>query len=140
MIAHLLTVMKPPSRVDDSGKAPGSAILPVLQEHFAALDREELVVAGFDRGLRLLSYVHGTGHAFSIEGGMAIVRQALAPQRLSFLLLAHNHPCGSPLPSEADLAMTRRVVALARLAGVAVSDHLIFAGARVVSFRALGLL
>jgi DNA repair protein RadC len=52
----------------------------------------------------------------------------------------HNHPSGDPAPSEADHALTRRLVVAGRLLGIEVADHLILADARYYSFRHAGQL
>jgi DNA repair protein RadC len=56
------------------------------------------------------------------------------------LILAHNHPHGDPMPSEADRVATRELVTVTTELGIRVQDHLIFAGVHFRSFRDLGLL
>ena len=41
------------------------------------------------------------------------------------LVLVHNHPSGDPTPSQADIAMTRAIIEVARPLGIAVHDHII---------------
>ena len=41
------------------------------------------------------------------------------------VILIHNHPSGDPLPSQADHTMTRRLVDVGELLGIAVHDHII---------------
>ncbi len=53
-----------------------------------------------------------------------VVRRALE-LGASALILAHNHPSGDPTPSNADIRMTRDIVAIAQPFGIAVHDHLI---------------
>ena len=69
----------------------------------------------------------------------AILRDAVVWGSAS-LLIAHNHPSGDPTPSSADIDATYRLVEAARVLGVRVVDHLVFAGDGCSSFRALGLL
>jgi DNA repair protein RadC len=56
------------------------------------------------------------------------------------LILAHNHPSGDPTPSRADIAGTRRLVALASEFDIVVHDHLIIARSGSASLRSLGLI
>ncbi len=56
------------------------------------------------------------------------------------LILAHNHPSGDPMPSDADVEVTRKLARVAAELGIQLHDHLIFAGPHCQSFRALGLL
>lgn len=117
-----------------------AALSPLLRPHFDGLSHELLVILGCDSRHRLLSFVEYRGQGESIDLALPAFRSALAPERVSLIVLAHNHPCGSPNPSQADCEATRRIAALCRLAGVSLVDHLIFAGPHVSSFRALGLL
>lgn len=54
--------------------------------------------------------------------------------------LAHTHPSGDPTPSEADVRVTRNVARGARSIGVTFLDHVVLAGTRWESLRALGYL
>lgn len=47
----------------------------------------------------------------------------------------HNHPSGDPQPSEADLALTKKLVDCGSLLGIPVLDHLILTPSQVLSFR-----
>jgi DNA repair protein RadC len=58
----------------------------------------------------------------------------------SAVILVHNHPSGDPLPSQADIEMTRRIIDAARTLEINVHDHLIIGRARQVSLRAEGLI
>jgi DNA repair protein RadC len=55
------------------------------------------------------------------------------------VIIAHNHPSGNPRPSPEDLSLTDRIRKGAEALGIRLMDHLIVAGDRVVSLRALGL-
>jgi DNA repair protein RadC len=56
------------------------------------------------------------------------------------VILVHNHPSGDPEPSEEDLGITRRLVEVGELVGIAVLDHVIVAERGIVSLRARDLL
>jgi DNA repair protein RadC len=56
------------------------------------------------------------------------------------ILLLHNHPSGDPLPSPEDRQLTDRLVAVGRLLGIRVLDHLIIGDGRYVSFADEGWL
>ena len=58
----------------------------------------------------------------------------------SALILVHNHPSGDPTPSEADIAMTKRVDVALNVLGITLHDHVIIGQATDASFRSLGLL
>ena len=54
------------------------------------------------------------------------------------LLLAHNHPSGSPEPSESDLVLTRSLTQALALVDVRILDHFVVAGPHVHSFAEHG--
>ncbi|GBQ68487.1 DNA repair protein RadC [Ameyamaea chiangmaiensis NBRC 103196] len=56
------------------------------------------------------------------------------------VILVHNHPTGDPTPSEADLVMTRQIVAACAAIGVGVTDHIIMGNGRWLSFAERGLI
>ena len=58
----------------------------------------------------------------------------------SALILVHNHPSGDPTPSDADIAMTKRVDVALNALGITLHDHVIIGQATDASFRSLGLL
>jgi len=43
----------------------------------------------------------------------------------SAIVLVHNHPSGDPMPSESDLALTRRMIEVGKVVGIAVLDHVV---------------
>ena len=62
-----------------------------------------------------------------------IVEYALQQRAAAFLLM-HNHPGGSPLPSQADGVSTRAVKTALESIGIRLTDHLITAEKYVYSF------
>lgn len=59
---------------------------------------------------------------------------------MDFRRLLHNHPSGDPTPSQADIEMTRQVIAACRTLNLSVHDHLVVGRDGVASFKALGLI
>jgi len=68
-----------------------------------------------------------------------VVKAALAHNAAS-VILAHNHPSGSPEPSPADHALTTALKQALGLVDVRVLDHFVVAGSRVHSFAEHGQL
>ncbi|MDO5640564.1 MAG: DNA repair protein RadC [Neisseria sp.] len=68
-----------------------------------------------------------------------VVKQAL-DAHASALIIAHNHPGGSPEPSEADIAFTRRLHAALDLVDVRLLDHFVITARQAVSFAERGLM
>jgi DNA repair protein RadC len=68
-----------------------------------------------------------------------VVKEALACNAAA-VMFAHNHPSGSPEPSEADLHLTRALTQALALVDVRVLDHFVVAGPLVHSFAEHGQL
>jgi DNA repair protein RadC len=67
-----------------------------------------------------------------------IVRRAL-DLGASAVILVHNHPSGDPTPSQADIKLTKDIVAAAQPLGIRIHDHLIIGKGTHASLKALGL-
>ena len=68
-----------------------------------------------------------------------VVKEALA-QNAASVMLAHNHPSGTPEPSESDLVLTRALMQALALVDVRILDHFVVAGRQVHSFAEHGQL
>ena len=68
-----------------------------------------------------------------------VVREALGVNAAA-VILAHNHPSGVAEPSQADIALTRRLREALGLVDIRVLDHLIIGDGEAVSLAARGLL
>lgn len=68
-----------------------------------------------------------------------VVKEALARNAAS-VMLAHNHPSGTPDPSESDLLLTRALMQALALVDIRVLDHFVVAGHQVHSFAEHGQL
>lgn len=51
------------------------------------------------------------------------------------VIVAHNHPSGNPEPSQADLALTKRLVDAGEILNIALLDHVVFGDGRYVSLK-----
>ena len=56
----------------------------------------------------------------------------------SSLILAHNHPGGTPEPSPGDITMTQSLAEALALVDVTLLDHIIVAGPHTLSIREMG--
>lgn len=71
-----------------------------------------------------------------------VLRSALVLDA-SALIICHNHPSGDPQPSQADIDMTRKIVAACKVMEITVHDHIIVGYGKeqaAFSMRAAGLL
>lgn len=58
----------------------------------------------------------------------------------SAIVLVHNHPGGDPLPSRADIEMTKQIVEAGKPLNITVHDHIVIGRGSTVSFKQLGLI
>jgi DNA repair protein RadC len=104
-------------------------------------ERECFVVLCLNTKLRI------RGHHFVSVGSLneSIVhpREAFRIAVLSAaygVVFIHNHPSGEPQPSEADMRMTRRLVAAAEILNIKLVDHVIIGHQRHISLREMGVI
>jgi DNA repair protein RadC len=87
--------------------------------------------------LRLQIVALGSLNAASIEP-REVFRGAIAAGAAA-VVLGHNHPSGSPEPSEDDIRLTQRLARCGETLGVRLLDHLVLADASYVSLRERGV-
>ncbi|MGP2832041.1 RadC family protein [Serratia nevei] len=107
----------------------------------AGYEREVFSVLFLDSQHRLIEYVEmfrGSINSTSVHP-REVVKQALQLNAAA-VLLSHNHPSGSPEPSEADRALAKRLKEISALVEVSVLDHVIVAGIGTTLFAECGLL
>ena len=56
------------------------------------------------------------------------------------LILVHNHPCGDPSPSQADIQMTKAIIDIAAPLGISVHDHIIVGKGGHASLKGMKLI
>lgn len=63
------------------------------------------------------------------------VFQSAMKKSASAIIVVHNHPSGSPVPSSQDVKTTAQLVAAGNILGIAVLDHLIIGNGVFISLR-----
>jgi len=112
-----------------------------LAVNLGARECEYFCLALLDSRHRLLEFVElfrGTIDGASVHP-REVVKLVLA-RNAAAIVMVHNHPSQIAEPSTADETITRRLISALALVDVRVLDHLIVAGADVVSFAESGLL
>ncbi len=113
----------------------------IFAPHLAHVTHERLAVAHLGANQTLLGVMIACdGTRSHVDPPVrAMIVDALASNATA-IIIAHNHPSGSPLPSAADRDTTRLLCRTLKPLGIALQDHLIFAGQQWTSFRGLGLM
>lgn len=102
--------------------------------------RETLLLAGFDAFDRLARLECVEGDA---TGRCTIPPRswrALLGGGIRTVVMAHNHPSGIALPSDADISATHNAALFLRTLGIDLVDHLIFVADGHFSFRTAELM
>lgn len=118
-----------------------AAVKDHLRIRFAGLEHEVFAVVFLDAQSRLIDtreMFRGTATQTSVYP-REVVKEALKLNAVA-VILAHNHPSGVAEPSRADEYLTQTLKSTLALIDVRVLDHMVVAGADVVSFVERGLL
>ena len=103
-------------------------------------ETETLWVAHTDSHYRVTHLSRDPGDQHHVDFPVRGIIMDIVRNHTKALVIAHNHPSGDPRPSTSDKMATRRLCLLADALGCSIADHLIFAGDKIVSLRAQGLL
>jgi len=117
------------------------AVKDCLRVEIGALEHEVFCVLFLDAQHRIIALkqmFRGTVSQTSVYP-REVVKEALAMNSAA-VVLAHNHPLCSAEPSRADEFLTQTLKTALALVDVRVLDHLVVAGADVVSFAERGLI
>ena len=93
----------------------------------------EQLVEGLNQGEKgqVLLGVTGSGKTFTMANVIARVNRPT-------LVLAHNHPNGTAMPSPEDIAATQKIFNVLKSVGIRLVDHIIVAGEHAVSLKEYG--
>ena len=112
-----------------------------LQKELGPSLQEKFMVIYLDASHHILKHETlfiGTVNAASVYP-RDVIREAVANTAVS-LILVHNHPAGSLVPSAADCQVTKLIVDSAALVGISVTDHIIITRSGWFSFAESGML
>ena len=79
----------------------------------------------------------------TIDGAAVYPREivrAVIEHNAAAVILAHNHPSGDPEPSQADIAITKKIKAALNTIDVRVLDHIVVGRGSTVSLANRGLI
>ncbi|WP_415934453.1 JAB domain-containing protein [Ruminococcus champanellensis] len=100
---------------------------------------EQLRLACLDDRLRLMSCgVVSEGAPSSVPVHMRRLVEYALQQKSELVVLAHNHPNGTAMPSPEDIAATQKIFNVLKSVGIRLVDHIIVAGEQAVSLKEYG--
>ncbi|GFI31658.1 MAG: DNA repair protein RadC [Lachnospiraceae bacterium] len=140
-IAELAERIAKTSRLRDVRLNEPASVAGYYMESLRHKTKENLLLAMFDAKSHLLG--EETISVGTVTNSLVSPREIFMiamEYRAAHIVLLHNHPSGDPTPSEADLAVTRRVAEGGRILEIVLADHIIIGDNRYISFRENGLL
>ena len=100
---------------------------------------EEIKVCCLDDNLKVIScstVIKGTVNSAPVN--VRKIVEAAYRSNSSIIILAHNHPNGVPVPSQADITITRQLVGTLSAVGIDMIDHIIVGKNTAVSMKNSG--
>lgn len=116
-------------------------IASLFMEDMRYLKKEHLKVLLLDVRLGLIGQV--TVSIGELSGAPVNPREVFNPairKSAAAICLVHNHPSGNPEPSEADIAVTHRILESGDILGIKVVDHIIIGDGVYTSLKERGFI
>ena len=116
-------------------------VFELLRPALLDVPHEEFWVLLLNRANRVIKSLQiSQGGVSGTVADPRIIFKSALEELASGIILAHNHPSGNLIASQADRELTRKLKEGARLLDVQVLDHVILAGQKYYSFADEGLL
>ena len=133
-VAEITVSYKPIKRVKpevNSSQKAYDELLPFFSEDTMGI-QEQFVVMYLNNANKVIGVYRMSkgGLTGTVVDPRIILGTALKVAATS-IMLAHNHPSGQLQPSQADLALTRKLLNAAAFVDIRVNDHLILSGTGV---------
>lgn len=110
-----------------------------LLVHYKHLGFEEMGMILLDQRHRFLAFERLVqGSAATLNVPVRALLEGCFRHHAAAVILVHNHPAGTPQPSQADCFTTRTLEQVLDMIDIRLLDHFIVAGNRVVSMRENG--
>lgn len=140
-----LTIHKTRVRVADASEEyrpeirEPSGVADLFRRLFKSEDREIFAVFLLDvKNKPMGVHVAGVGGVDLCVVDPREVYRAAVMMSASAIIVAHNHPSGSPSPSKEDIELTERLMKVSKILGVGLLDHVIVADDSYYSFAEHG--
>lgn len=143
-LLHLVTALSRFYQVDCARRAECLTTLDAcgayMEPFFVGRTLETVFLLSLDAKCKVLSCRElGEGSVNSASISVRKVVETALREGASTVVLAHNHPSGIALPSEEDIATTRRVAAALAAVEIQLIDHIIVADGDYVSMAQSGI-
>jgi len=113
----------------------------LLMEEMSFLDQEEMrviVLSTKNDVIKIDNVYRGTVNTTTIRVA-ELFRQAII-ENAPGIILAHNHPSGSPDPSPEDISVTRAVIEAGKILDIELLDHIVIGKGVFTSIKKKGVI
>lgn len=119
----------------DASKVFAEVFKDCMQHH------EEIYAMFLNRANRVLGILCvGKGGLNEVTVDTRIILQTALKANSSAIMICHNHPSGSAIPSRQDITLTEQLKSACKTVGLQLVDHLIITDETYTSFTDEGLL
>lgn len=106
-----------------------SRAVEIMKNELSMMDREMLCVVNMNTKLNPINFnVVSIGTIDSAPADIANIFKSAILSNSASIILMHNHPSGSCIPSNDDINMTNRLIVAGQLMNIRVLDHIIVGG------------
>ncbi len=113
----------------------------LMRHHFERIQHEEFWIMLIDRGAHVIREVRiSQGGIAATTVDIKLILKSAIESLASSMILFHNHPSGTLMPSPEDDRLTRRIVEAAKMVDIRVNDHLIVTSHSYYSYNDHGRL
>jgi len=143
---QLKAVFELASRINSVSKERIRILTPVdvcklLMDNLKHESVEQVIIITTDeQGYLIKKEVVAIGKNNTVYLDAKVVFKTAISHSASNVIIVHNHPSGKPIPSEADIAYTKKMELIADELDVTLVDHIIMGNDEYVSLRNDGLL
>lgn len=118
-----------------------SSVFKFLRPVMSGLHHEEFHILYLNQGLKLIKHdiLSAGGMTGTVVDVRVLFKKALILNACR-IMVAHNHPSGRDMPSEADIELTKKIKEAGDFLNITLIDHLIVADTNYYSFADCGLL
>jgi DNA repair protein RadC len=130
------------SSVPSNKKRIGSPVdvVSMFKTYLEGVDREHFCIAMLDRKGNLLGL--NTVSIGSVSSSIVHPREVFKPAIVigaSSIILCHNHPSGDTMPSNEDIAITKKLIEGGKILNIEILDHVII-GDNYYSMKEKGII
>ena len=138
-----IRLVKEPSLYSTEKIATPDDVLKVIAKELATYDREVFAILNLKSNGQVINLnicSVGTLNA-SMISPREVFKSSILSNAAAFIAI-HNHPSGSPQPSEEDRTVTKRLAECGKMMDIRMLDHIIVAGesGQMMSFKQDGLM